>query len=279
MAENKDNNLIIVKSSELGDIAKFALWRDRTELGLESVIELTPYYQSGTDEEVTKLMPFIYITLLKEFNDKGFPGFIDFIKSDKFVEDTGLIDAIITEKLNEIFKYVVVRRSIGIESCCLDFEELYSMKDKVKEINEGLSLFGVWLKTQRVLYTEEFKTAMELCEVTGCIKEKYADVQPTPYPIMNGVSLAIYRDMRQNYRKDLVDKITLNDKYTVSPDTDAKLYEQLEGFYADKDKFFNILKQMYLFVFSPYEHLGGLFKYKVYRTLDGAYTIVNCRTY
>lgn len=278
-AEKNDENLLIVRSCELGTIAKLSLWRDKDSLGLESVIELFPYYQLDMAEETYKLLPFLYITLLKEYSDKGYPGLIEFLKSEKFDQDTGLIDTILTTKINEIFKYIVVRKAISIESACLDFEELYAMKDKVREITEGLEVLDNWLKTQRVLYLEEFKNAADLCVLSDPIKERYKDVVPTPFPILNCSSIALYRDMYRDHRKEIVDKIINSEKYNISQEVDAKLYKQLEGFYADKDKFFNILREMYLFIWSPYDHLDGLFKFKVYKTLDGVYTIVNCRNY
>lgn len=280
MVEQSNDNLLIVKSSDIGVVAQMGLYKGNQNYQVESIVELTPLYRPSITPNETETITSLYLRLLNEFAEKGFDGFVNFIKSGSLDSDTGLIDMILQTRLNEIFKYIVVRRNIKIESVILDFEDLYNARHKVKEVELGLEIFASWLKTQKVLYAEELSSALGLCGISENIKNHFGEYSLVLFPILNCADIGFYRDITFARKQDLMDEILSSEKITLTEEREPVLYKQLEGYYADKDKFFNILREMYIYTWSPYHSfLGGLFKFKVYKTIDNTFTIVSCRTY
>lgn len=280
MTDQTDDNLLIVKSADMGVVAQMGLYRGNKDYQLESVVELTPVYRPSASADETTNITNLYARLLVDFVANGYEGFIKFIKSPLLDSDTGMIDQLLLTKLNEIFKYIVVKRNIKIGSVIEDFEDLYNMRHKVKEIDAGLEVFANWLKTQKVLYTEELPAALRLCEINQHIKNYFGDYTLSLFPVLNCADVAMYRDFTYTRKRDFMDEVLSSEKITLTEEREPALYKQLEGYYADKDKFFNIIREMYIYTFSPYDSfLGGLFKFKVYKTIDDTFTIVSCRTY
>ena len=276
-----DDNLLIVKSSDIGHIATLNRFIGHGQEGVDSLIEMIPHYNAAITKVTSPTLCGEYVRFLKAYQDSKFDGIIKFIKDGGFntFVNYNVIAKVVFHKLNEIFRFIVVRRSIAIEDFELDFEDLYKLKDQIREVNDGLELFGRWLNTQYVLYTEDWKQANELCYLDQSLQNRYPDLNVVAFPILNCVSIGYPVEFSNSKRMDLIENILKNEKYTVTKDKEPKLYSELEGYFADKEKFFNILHEMYLIVNSPYDYLGGLFRFKVYRTLDGEYNIVNCRSY
>jgi hypothetical protein len=282
MIEKTDDNLLIVKSSDMGVVIQMGLYQTKAEEGqVESLVELTPLYRPSSTPNETEIVTNLYLRLLKEFVEKGYEGFINFLKSPVLDADTGLIDKILVSRLNEIYKYIVTgKKSISIGSVLMDFEDLYALKDKVEEVSIGLDIFANWLKTQKVLYGEELQSALKQCDIDPNIKGRFKNFDLVLFPILNCADIAFYRDPTFNRKVDLMEEIIKSEKVTLTEAKEPVLYKQLNGYYANKDNFFNILREMYIYTWSPYDSfLGGLFKFKVYKTTSDTFTIVSCRTY